>query len=129
MTDQMAFDFTAARRADPETSRLAAIFVFPNVANDRLRVLTALAGAGAEGLTDFELERVTGIKQTSGGKRRGELRDGGFVEQLLVPDAEHPCGRRPVRRPAPSGALSQVWVLSAAGWEWVHEHGLGGVAC
>lgn len=115
MSDQMAFDFTAVRASDPETSRLAAIFVFPNVEAHRARVLAALAHAGPGGLTDFELEQVVGIKQTSCGKRRGELRDSGLVEPLHVPDLEHPCGRRPVRRLAPSGTPAQVWTITPAG--------------
>ena len=115
MTDQIAFDFTAAARTtDPETSHLAAIYVMPNVEAHRARVLSALVAAGPSGLTDFELEAVVGIKQTSCGKRRGELRDAGLVEALSVPD-DHPSGRRPVRRLAPSGAPSQVWVVTEAG--------------
>lgn len=78
-------------------------------------MLAALVAAGPAGLTDFELEAVTTIKQTSSGKRRGELRDAGLVEPLFVPDAEHPCGKRPVRRLAPSGTPSQVWVVTEAG--------------
>lgn len=117
MTDQLEFDWTAVRSTDPETSRLAAIYTFPNVGRDRARVLVALAAAGAAGLTDFELERETGIKQTSCGKRRGELRDDGLVQALSTPDGEHPCGRRPVRRLAPSGTPAQVWAVTPAGVE------------
>jgi hypothetical protein len=128
MSDQMAFDFTAVRASDPETSRLAAIFVFPNVEAHRARVLAALAHAGPGGLTDFELEQVVGIKQTSCGKRRGELRDAGLVEALFVVDDQHPCGKRPVRRLAPSGTPAQVWVVTDAGVEAAARLAVGEVA-
>ena len=87
---------------------------------------TALAAAGAEGLTDFELEAAVGVKQTSIGKRRGELTTIGLVARLMIPDADHPCGSRPARRPAPSGAPSAVWAITPLGIEYAAKVAGGG---
>lgn len=99
------------RRTDPATSLGAAVYALPHVVGNRAKALAALVDAGAEGLTDFELERATGVKQTSIGKRRGELRDAGWVAPLLDADG------RQVRRLSPSGAPTGVWVVTAAGCE------------
>jgi len=44
-----------------------------------------------------------GRQQTSAGKRRGELRDAGYIEDGLM------------RRPAPSGSMAIVWCITAKG--------------
>ncbi len=112
MTDQQAFDFTRDYRAtDPETSRLAAIYSLPNRTHGRAVALEALTAAGEQGLTDFELEAVTGIKQTSIGKRRKDLCDAGLVVGRMVIDPAT-LQLRQDRRPAPSGAKSLVWVAA-----------------
>ena len=82
------------RNTDPDTSHMAAA---PDRASDRIRVLEALKDAADNGLTDFELGVIVGRQQTSAGKRRGELRDLGFVYDSGL------------RRPAPSGSLAIVW--------------------
>jgi hypothetical protein len=56
-----------------------------------------------DGLTDFELAALMSRQQTSVGKRRGELRDLGLIEDSNT------------ARPAPSGALAIVWRLTEAG--------------
>lgn len=105
MTDQLAIDFASptARRTDPATSHEAAVIAIRNAANNRVRAYDALIAAGPEGLTDFELADVTGVQQTSVGKRRGELRDAGLVVALVRDGGS-------VRRPSPTGSPAQVWV-------------------
>jgi hypothetical protein len=91
-----------ARNDDPDTSQLAAKRT-PNIrARDRMLVLTEHL-AHPFGLTDFELAANLNRQQTSLGKRRGELRDIGLIEDT---------GRR---RPAPSGSPAIVWALTAKG--------------
>lgn len=91
----------AWRNTDPHTSRTAA------PTSDRARADQALVLATHEmhrgGLTDFELADLLGRQQTSVGKRRGELRDLGLIED---------AGKT---RPAPSGASAIVWRITDAG--------------
>jgi len=85
-----------ARATDPDTSHEAARDAAPTAQTNRalaLRILRDYPG----GLTDFELAEITGLQQTSIGKRRGELRDAGLV---------YDTGRR---RPSPSGSRAIVW--------------------
>jgi hypothetical protein len=84
------------RATDPETSRAAAEDNAPRAPRHRDLALKVLR-AHPSGLTDFELAVMTGISQTSIGKRRGELRDIGVVEDSGV------------RRPSPSGSSAIVW--------------------
>lgn len=88
--------FKMARRTDPDTSWGAASDVSSKVDTHRALVLKTLRSY-PHGLTDFELGDLLGLQQTSAGKRRGELRDSGLVED---------SGKR---RPAPSGSLAIVW--------------------
>ena len=91
-----------ARRTDPETSHAAVTNI--DRRGDQQRVL-AVHAQHSTGLTDFELANLCGRSQTSLGKRRGELRDAGLIED---------SGRK---RPAPSGALATVWRITEAGME------------
>ena len=110
MTDQLAFDY---RNSDPDTSRLAAVFNLPNRSEHQARVLAALEAAGERGMTDFDVEAATGIKQTSCGKRRLDLVRAGLVAPRMVIGADDVL--RQDRRLAPSGTPSLVWV--AAGYQ------------
>lgn len=97
--EQMSLDELGpprARLTDPITSHAAARLTEPKASTNRALALRILR-EHPEGLTDFELAELTGIQQTSIGKRRGELRDGGFVRDT---------GK--VRK-APSGASAIVW--------------------
>ena len=85
-----------ARRTDPDTSHRAAADATLNAGTHRAKAL-GLLRAAPDGLTDFELAAMLGLQQTSIGKRRGELRDAGLVED---------SGKR---RPAPSGSAAIVW--------------------
>lgn len=81
---------TNARNTDPDTSHSAALAA----RRDRYAEVLAVLACGPA--SDFDLARATGIKQTSIGKRRGELRDWGLVaehDQLGVSDTGSPCIR------------------------------------
>lgn len=90
----------AARNTDPATSHQAATHV--NRDNDQALVLRIHA-AHPDGLTDFELADLCNRAQTSLGKRRGELRDAGYIEDTGG------------TRPAPSGAAATVWRITPQG--------------
>lgn len=96
MTAQQIDLWSMARPTDPETSWQAAADALENADTNRAIALRALR-AHPDGLTDFELEELTGVKQTSIGKRRGELCAQGLVEYAGI------------KRPAPSGSMSRVW--------------------
>ena len=91
-----------ARRSDPETSWQAAYRDLSRRAGDRIRALT-LHFIFQHGLTDFELGDRMGRQQTSAGKRRGELRDMGLIEDSSL------------RRNAPSGSPAIVWAITEMG--------------
>jgi hypothetical protein len=94
--------FINVRPGDPDTSHEAAARSPSLRARDRRRCLLTHA-ANPDGLTDFELAALVGRQQTSAGKRRGELRDLGYIEDALE------------RRPAPSGSMAIVWRITPAG--------------
>ncbi len=94
--------FAMARRTDPLTSHLAALDANRRINEDHKLVLLAHAKY-RQGLTDFELAGLYGRQQTSLGKRRGELRNAGYIE--ATPD----------KRPAPSGSAAIVWRITFAG--------------
>ena len=96
----------AARASDPETSAAAAIDAGRFASGNRLLALRLLRVGGPQ--TDFELAELSGLQQTSIGKRRGECFQAGLVEK-------HTIGGEVVKRPAPSGSASIVWAISAAG--------------
>jgi hypothetical protein len=86
-----------------ETSRLAAIQLYPRSGTARLRVLEAVADISAEvagGLTDYEIEQRTGMRHTTASARRNELVAGGWLVDT---------GKR---RPTDTGSLAIVWSLS-----------------
>ena len=85
-----------ARNTDPDTSWDAAFDASLKADKHRARVL-AMHRAHPDGLTDFELGELLGLQQTSAGKRRGELRDRGYIENSGL------------KRPAPSGSMAIVW--------------------
>jgi len=91
-----------ARHTDPDTSHEAAKAWPKERARDRRAVLL-LHAKRPNGLTDFELAEIMGRQQTSVGKRRGELRDAGFIYDTGF------------RRPAPSGSPAIVWAITTAG--------------
>lgn len=99
MIAQLRFDEPHARTADPDTSHSGARDASRKAQTNRDLALAVLA-ANPRGLTDFELSDLTGIAQTSIGKRRGELRDAGRVI-----DSGH-------RRPSPSGSSAIVWAVA-----------------
>lgn len=94
----------AYRLSDPDTSRAAAER-HPVKRNGDRHVALVILSRHPGGLTDFELAKFLGRQQTSAGKRRGELRDNGYVIDTQV------------RRPAPSGSNAIVWAITAKGRE------------
>lgn len=93
--DLLTWKGPGARRSDPDTSQLAAAKLRSRkVYEDVLRILRDHGAA-----TDFEIAARLGGQQTSIGKRRGELRDAGLVED---------SGQR---RPSPSGSPAICWKL------------------
>jgi len=83
--EQSAFNFDprrAARSGDPVTSVMAAESVAPHVTKDCRAVLAVFFRRRfSDPLDDFELAEAMGRKQTSVGKRRGELERAGLVER------------------------------------------------
>lgn len=81
---QNAFDFKperAARATDPETSRLAAEQIAPHVHAGQMKALAVFYRYPVSSFDDFQLAELTGVKQTSIGKRRKELETMGYVEK------------------------------------------------
>lgn len=96
-TAQTFDDISAlARATDPDTSRQAARNATVNANTNRALALRILRD-NPDGLTDFELAALSGVQQTSIGKRRGEL----VALNLVVKTSQ--------RRPSPSGSPSIVW--------------------
>lgn len=102
-----------ARNTDPSTSHRAAASLTPErLSAGQRTVLAAIVNAGRRGLNDFELAQRTGSKQTSHGKRRGEL-----VAHGLVVDSG-------MTRPSDTGTQSKVWRATALGIEtWGAQRG------
>jgi hypothetical protein len=90
------------RRTDPDTSVRAALLDPTGRMTIRKRVSQLLEAWWPEGYTDYHLADLTGLQQNSVGKRRGELRDMGFVR-----DSGETA-------PGPSGSPCIKWV-------WVKE--------
>jgi len=90
------------RHTDPDTSRQAAE-MYPVVREGDRAVALLIHAAVPAGLTDFELAGRMDRSQTSVGKRRGELRDNGYIRN---------SGQK---RPAPSGAKAIVWTITETG--------------
>ncbi len=95
----------AARTTDSATSHQAAADVLPKSARHRRLVLLVHYHCRDLGLTDFELAELTGLQQTSCGKRRGELMHEGLIGPALF------------TRPSPSGSAAAVWQITPAGIE------------
>jgi hypothetical protein len=98
----------AVRWDDPDTCRTAAERASVNAGTNRALALTAHAHADG-GLTDHELAELTGVQQTSIGKRRGELVALGLIE------------RTDVRRPSPTGSPAIVWRITAVGLDHARQ--------
>ena len=90
---QVSADAPAARWTDPATSHEAAASTEQKRRDAHRSVLAILAAGPA---SDFDLAASTGLKQTSIGKRRGELRDAGLVcehDRAGVSDTGSACIR------------------------------------
>jgi hypothetical protein len=85
------------RNAPPGTSDEAARRIAPAVTGQRRTLLSLLIDAGPLGLTDAELETLSGFRSSTVTPRRGELR-----RLRLIVDSG-------VRRPTPRGRMAAVW--------------------
>ncbi len=82
MSDPQQLELVGMTRTnDLDTSVGAAVVAFNHAQTDREHVIEQLAAVYPDGLSDFDLARLLDRKQTSAGKRRGELRDAGWVER------------------------------------------------
>ena len=71
--------------ANPQpTSVKAALAVFPKSGTQRYRILAAVVAADGAGLTDAQIQAKTGISESSERPRRGELVEGGWLEDTGV---------------------------------------------
>ncbi len=104
-----------ARATDPDTSRSAAATATDGMTHNQIVVLSALAAAGDRGMIDHEHEAISGLKQDTAGKRRGELASNGLVADSGT------------RRQTPRGSKAIVWVLTPAGhatWRTLQRKGV-----
>lgn len=99
---------SAFRATDPATSMNAAKHAGQRITRTRRACLNAHADRPS-GLTDFELAELTGLQQTSAGKRRLDLERDGLIE------------RTDLTRCAPSGSAAVVWRITAAGLALAEE--------
>jgi hypothetical protein len=97
LDDASRFAMKNTRRFDHMTSIRAARDVAMRVSRHRTIALR-LHAANPAGLTDFELAELSGIQQTSCGKRRLDLQRAGLIELTEL------------TRPAPSGSQAKVWL-------------------
>lgn len=107
IVDADGFMEPSARRDDLDTSKAAAKVAKFNCSKDRAKVLHALYVHND--LTDYELERETGVRQNSISKRRLECKRAGYVKQFRVQGI--------VQRRKTAGAKTPcvVWTLTNAG--------------
>lgn len=95
----------AHRKDDWDTSVAAAEDATPGAGPGRSKVLVCLLEGPA---TDYDLAAKTGMQQNSIGKRRGDCCRMGLVEPYEIDGV-------PAKRPAPSGSLCRMWVLTELG--------------
>ena len=107
MSEQLSF--TMARTGDPDTSHGAAVIALHGAANNRQLALHHHATCATDGLSDFDLADLTGVQQTSIGKRRGELVAVGYIARVYNEDGSG------LTRPSPSGTPAAVWAITSAG--------------
>lgn len=87
--DQPTTTVGMVRTDDPATSVVAAETVLPKLNRLRTRVLTLIAEAGPDGLTDRELERLpefAAYAYSTVRKRRTELYQAGYLVEAGVRD-------------------------------------------
>lgn len=124
MSDQLdlfSLPVAPARATDPETSHMAAIIPIGQRTTDRALVLELLY-ENRDGLTDFDLAaRATQrfgrlFKQTSLGKRRGELVSLGLVERARDDDGA------PVHGRSDTGSPAIVWRITSEGVDYFRNY-------
>lgn len=92
---------------DRPTSRAAAMAASPRTGSQKARLLAAYLGAGAQGMTDEEAARASGLYAIEGccwWKRCSDLRRDGFIE---------PTGEQ---REGVTGHMREVCAVTVAGF-------------
>jgi len=107
------FSEPVARRSDPVTSHEAAHKASFSASAHRVMAMEVLLKHGPK--TDFELADITGLQQTSIGKRRKDCQDAGFIDRLKDQDG------LTVKRKTPSGSNAIVWTLTKEGLAWLES--------
>jgi predicted transcriptional regulator len=97
---QARFHWPPPAQAHSETSQAAGRDIDPYAVGLRAKVYGAIARAGAEGLTDLEIEEQTGLAGSTVRPRRVEL-----VRLGLVRDS----GRT---RETKSGRKATIWIMT-----------------
>lgn len=115
--DQLDLFAPTARATDIDTAHRAAVIAIGRAATNRRLALDALYDA-PEPLSDFDLERVTGVRQTSIGVRRGECVKAGLVCRAFLLDPVS-LERVPLNGVSPSGAACSRWELTPEGRDLV----------
>jgi len=109
--DEPQFEEPNARANGLPTAKEAAILARLKASDHRRACLEKLF-ENPTGLTDYELQDLTGVQQTSIGKRRLECQRAGLVAaawgELTV-----------TRRRTPSGAMAQVWWITIDGVDYL----------
>lgn len=103
------FDIFPPSVAGSPTSEAAAVAVMSKTEWGRRELLRLFREAGERGLTDLEIESLTGWSGSFVRPRRGELADGKYTAD--VPQIQK-SGRT---RLSPRGRDAVVWILTAAG--------------
>lgn len=112
MTELFSFlNMPAAHRTNDHATSVNAKTRY--LSPDRIEVLlTFRRFVHQDGLTDYDLEKISGRQQNSFGKRRGEWVEEGCI--VLVMDPANP--EEPLTRPNPAtGAPCNVWRITDKG--------------
>lgn len=86
-----------------DNSREANARIRPKAQTLRARVLALIAGAGSRGMTDYEIQQATGLRNNTQTPRRREL-----VQSGAIVDSG-------TKRKTGSGCKATVWVLPQFG--------------
>lgn len=113
------FPDPAHRHDDMETAVEAAQKAKWHATDNQMLVLLTLYEHPA-GLTDFELEEITGIKQTSIGKRRKDCVD---AKPVRLVDIATDDKWQVIKRHNKGGNNCTVWILNQAGRDYLRQEG------
>ena len=112
MTQPSLYDRLPPFRRHSDTSRLAAVDIYPRTGTLRRKVLDFICGQGWSGATDEEMQIALGMSGNTERPRRRELEIAGFIKDSGL------------RRRTLSGELAVVWACAGP----AAEPGPGGPA-